>query len=139
MLRLHVQGQTASAKEVWHSTALDNQHGGILLVDGHIIGSCRQNSGGPWACLEFKTGKRTYAERGIGRGSMTYAEGMLYAWNHRGRAALVRPNPRSFDMVSQFEIPRGGHGPTWAHPVVCSGRLYLRHGDCLWVYDIKAK
>ena len=26
-----------------------------------------------------------------------------------------------------------------AHPVVCGGRLYLRHGDVLFVYDVKAR
>lgn len=33
----------------------------------------------------------------------------------------------------------GGKGPTWPHPVVCGGRLYLRHGDLLFAYDIRAK
>ena len=45
----------------------------------------------------------------------------------------------SFDrVVSQFEIPAGGEGRTWAHPVVSDGRLYLRHGDFLYAYDIRA-
>jgi len=139
MFRLEVEGQKASVREVWHSKALDNQHGGILLIDGRICGSCRKDSRGPWACLDFKTGKRLYAQRLIGRGSATYADGMLYVWNHRGTVALVRPGPRAFEIVSQFQVPKGGRGPTWAHPVVCGGRLYLRHGDRLWVYDIKAR
>ncbi|MFW6107351.1 MAG: PQQ-binding-like beta-propeller repeat protein [bacterium] len=138
MLRLVVDGQSVSPEQVWHSKALDNQHGGILLVEGHVYGSCRKNRRGPWVCLEFDTGERMYAERGIGRGSLTYADGMLYAWNHKGAVALVRPTPRAFEIVSQFPIPKGGKGPTWAHPVVCGGRLYLRHGDRLWVYDVKA-
>ena len=31
-----------------------------------------------------------------------------------------------------------GNGMHWAHPVVCNGRLYIRHGDALLAYDIKA-
>ena len=139
MLRLRVEGQSASVEPVWASKALDNQHGGVVLVDGRVVGSCRQDSRGPWACLAFETGERVYAERGIGRGSLTWADGMLYAWNHRGTVALVRPAPRAFQVVSQFQIPKGGRGPAWAHPVVCGGRLYLRHGECLWVYDIQAQ
>ena len=139
LLRLKVEGDRAAVEELWHSKALDNQHGGVLLVDGYLYGSCRQPSRGPWACLELRTGKRMYAERGIGRGSLTYADGMLYALNHGRTVALVRPNPRTFQIVSQFSIPPGGRGPSWAHPVVCDGRLYLRHGDFLYCYDIKAK
>ncbi len=92
---------------------------------------------GPCICMEFKTGKKMYAERGIGTGSLTYADGMLYAFNHTGTAALVSPSTDEFRIVSQFDIPKGGKKKTWAHPVVCNGRLYLRHGDFLYCYDVK--
>ena len=39
--------------------------------------------------------------------------------------------------ISSFQIPAGGQGKSWAHPVVCGGRLYLRHGDLLFVYNVK--
>ena len=35
--------------------------------------------------------------------------------------------------------PEGGKGPSWAHPVVCGRRLYLRHSDFLYCYDIRGK
>jgi hypothetical protein len=37
----------------------------------------------------------------------------------------------------RFEIPDKGM-PSWAHPVVSDGRLYVRNQDSLLVYDIKA-
>ena len=70
---------------------------------------------------------------------MTYADGLVYALNHRRTAALVRLTPQAFQVVSRFTLPPGGKGPTWAHPVVCGGRLYLRHGDFLYCYDVKGK
>ena len=42
-------------------------------------------------------------------------------------------------LISQFKIPSGGEGPTWAHPVVCGGRLYIRHSDRLFAYDVRAE
>jgi len=30
-----------------------------------------------------------------------------------------------------------GNGPSWAHPVVIGGRLYLRYDDNLYCYDVK--
>jgi len=77
-----------------------------------------------------------YHARGIGKGSLTYADGMLYCLNERGTMALADATPKAYTLVSQFKIPRGGRGPTWAHPVVCGGRLYIRHGDYLHAFDI---
>ena len=30
-----------------------------------------------------------------------------------------------------------GKGNSWAHPVVCGGRLYIRHGGFLYAYTLK--
>jgi len=135
-LRLRVNKDRVSIEQVWESKLLDSQHGGILLLGDYLYGACRLASSGPWVCLDAKTGVRMYAEKGIGIGSLTYADGLLYALNHKRTVALVRPNPRAFEIVSQFNIPMGGRGPTWAHPVVCNGRLTIRHGDFLYCYDV---
>ncbi len=79
-----------------------------------------------------------FVEEGIGKkGSLTYADGMLYVMDERGNVGLVKPTPTAHDIISRFRIPEGGQGPTWAHPVVCGGRLYLRHSDFLYAYDIQ--
>jgi hypothetical protein len=63
---------------------------------------------------------------------------MFYLLNHRRTVALVRPNPHAFELVSSFEIPAASRSPTWAHPVVCGGRLYIRHREFLYCYDIRS-
>lgn len=63
------------------------------------------------------------------KGSLTCASGMLYARSINRLMGLVRPTPTEFKVVSSFEIPEGGRRKSWAHPVVCNGRLYLRHGE----------
>jgi hypothetical protein len=89
-------------------------------------------------CLDWKTGRERYAERGIGKGSLTFADGMFYMMNEQRTVALVPATPGGYEIVGQFEIPEGGEGPTWAHPVVCDARLYIRHGDYLYAYDVRA-
>jgi hypothetical protein len=32
-----------------------------------------------------------------------------------------------------------GDGPSWAHPVVVGGRLYLRYADNLYCFDVNAE
>jgi len=136
LLKLTVDGDNASVEQVWRTRALDNHHGGVILVDGYLYGS---SHGGRWTCLDFRTGKQMYSEPGVGKGSLTYADGMLYTYGERGTAGLVEATPTGHRVISQFKVPSGGRGRYWAHPVVCRGRLYLRHSDALYAYDIKAR
>ena len=136
-LKVIVQGDKARVEELWRSDELDNQHGGVILVDGFLYGACRSKNKGGWVCLDWKTGQKQYAERGVGRGSLTYADGMLYILSERSKVALVKAVPDRHEVVSSFSIPAGGEGPTWAHPVICGGRLYIRHGDRLFAHDVR--
>jgi len=83
----------------------------------------------------FKTGDKRWQTPG--KGSLTYADGHLYCLKERGTMALVKATPEKWNQVSSFRLPRGGEGPYWAHPVVCGGRLYVRHSDQLYAYDIR--
>jgi hypothetical protein len=74
-----------------------------------------------------------------GKGSLTYADGMLYCLDERGKMTLVTATPEKYNEVSTFEVPSGGKGMHWAHPVVWGGRLYIRHTDKLFAYDIKGE
>ena len=40
--------------------------------------------------------------------------------------------------TGRFENSRKGF-PSWAHPVISGGRLYVRNQDILKVYDIKSQ
>ena len=138
MLGLDVDGGRASVEEVWRSEDLDNHHGGVVLLDGCLYASSHVRNNGKWVCLDWKTGRTMHVAEGIGpKGSLTYADGMLYVMGERGDVGLVEPTPTAHEIVSRFKIPKGGKGPTWAHPVVCGGRLYVRHSDFLYTYDVR--
>jgi outer membrane protein assembly factor BamB len=138
LLAIDVDGAKASVRPVWRSKDLDNRHGGVILCDGSLYGASHFNNNAKWICLDWNTGRMMWADRGVGEGSSTLADGMLYTLNERRTVGLVRPTPTGYELVSQFKLPEGGDGPTWAHPVVCGGRLYLRHGDRLYAYGVRA-
>jgi hypothetical protein len=71
-------------------------------------------------------------------GSLTYADGMLYCLGERGTMGLVPCTPERYEFAGRFELPQGGAGLYWAHPVVCGRRLYLRHADRLYAHDVSA-
>jgi len=135
--KLNVKDGEASVEEIWRSKELDNHHGGGVLVNGYVYASSCIYNGPKWICLDWETGQKKYVDRGIGKGSLTYADGMLYMLGEGGVVGLVRPTPTNYALVSSFQIPKGGRGPSWAHPVVCGGRLYIRHGEYLYAYRIR--
>jgi hypothetical protein len=80
-----------------------------------------------------------YEEKWHNKGSIITADGMLYCYEEKkGNFGLVKANPEKFDVVSSFKIPLG-KGPYWAHPSISDGRLYVRHGGALMVYDIRSR
>jgi outer membrane protein assembly factor BamB len=140
LLKLRVQGKNASVEPVWRSKDLDNQHHGVVLFDGYLYGASHVNQSGRWICLDWRTGKTQYMERGVGKGSLTCADGMLYTLNENdGTMGLVKATPEGHEVISRIRIPPGGQGPIWAHPVVCGGWLYVRHSDLLYAYDVRAE
>ena len=64
---------------------------------------------------------------------------MLYTLSERGEMGLVRATPERHEVVSRFRLPPEGEGPSWAHPVVCKGKLLLRYHDNLYCYDVRRK
>ncbi|MBC8874367.1 MAG: PQQ-like beta-propeller repeat protein [Planctomycetes bacterium] len=145
LLKVVVQGDKASVEMVWPSRDLDNHHGGVLLIDGFLYGAAHSFSKGQWICLDWNTGETKWAAYGVGgrnerkrKGSSTYAEGMMYMVSEDRYAGLAKISPTGLEIVSEFPLPEGSRDSSWAHPVVCGGRLYIRHDNRLFAYNVKA-
>ena len=110
-----------------------------VLVDGHLYGSnWLTNSTGAWLCVDWETGETKYErDWDKNKGSVGYADGMLYCYQEEdGNLALVKATPEKFEITSSFEITMGEE-QHWAHPIICDGVLYMRHGDVLMAYNVK--
>ncbi len=88
-------------------------------------------------CVEFATGKTMYNALEIGKVSVTYAEGLLYCLGNDCSVSLVDVTPQRGKIISKFMPPWEEKPPCLSHPVVCGGRLYLRHLNELLAYDIR--
>jgi outer membrane protein assembly factor BamB len=123
-----------------------------LYLDGCVYTTSGYDNGGAMvqlsadptkivrACLDWNTGKVMYdAEWQGNKGSTIYADDMLYCYAETtGDVGLAKATPDGFEVVSSFRIT-AGKGKHWAHPSISDGRLYIRHGDVMMVYDISAK
>lgn len=138
MLALSADGSKVEQK--WSDGTLDTHHGGVVLVDGYLYGSNWINNGnGNWVCQEWETGKVMYEEKWHNKGSIIWADSLLYIYEEkRGNVGLVVPTPEGFELVSSFRID-GGSGPYWAHMSIYDKKLFVRHGKVLFVYDIADK
>jgi outer membrane protein assembly factor BamB len=112
---------------------MENHHGGIVLVDGYIYGF----SNSILTCLEYETGRLVWRDRSVGKGSLTYADGFLYLVGEDNVVGLAEATPERYKETGRFEIEDEGW-PSWAHPVVSDGRLYIRNQGKLSCYNIEA-
>lgn len=125
-----------TADQVYFTRNMKNHHGGVLLVDGYLYGC---NDPGLLTCLDFGAGDVKWADRSAGKCSLTYADGRLYARSESGTVSLVEATPDGFRLRGQFEQPQRSDEPSWPHPVVAGGMLYLRDQDLLLAYDVRQR
>lgn len=127
-------GGKFEAEEAYFLKDMQNHHGGMLILDGHLYGVA---DSGNVVCLNLTDGTYAWKGKSVGKGSLTYADGKLYVRSERGPVALVEANPTAFKEISRFEQPERSNQAAWPHPVVAGGKLYLRDQDLLFCYDIQ--
>lgn len=117
--------------------SLQNKHGGVVLVGNYLYGDSG-DSGTPF-CAELQSGEVQWKSRGSGKRSacVAAADGHVYFRYQDGTMTLVEANPEEFREVGSFQVPGSGDRPSWAHPVIAHGKLYLREGDKLLCYALR--
>ena len=143
LLKLSRQGDGVKAEEVYFLSprVFENIHGGMVLVGDYLYGAKGHKYNHEPICIEFLTGKIVWKAKPLGRLSCAtlYADGHLYLRYENGVMALVEATPKGYHLKSRWEPRLGGRGPTWAHPVIHDGKLYLRHGSVLACYDVRER
>jgi outer membrane protein assembly factor BamB len=136
MLELSADGK--SVREKWRSNTLDNHHGHVVLVGDHLYGAnWHDNRYGDWVCVDWETGEDMWTKKWYNKGSIITDGEMLYIYEEKsGNVALVKADPHKFEISGTFRVADGS-GPHWAHPYINDGKLLLRHGDFLFVYNIR--
>jgi outer membrane protein assembly factor BamB len=140
-LKLKKVGDTVGADVAWTTRDVGNgsaEQGGYIIDNGYIYGN--RNNG--WTCLELATGKPLWTDNAgkIGKGSITYADGMYYLMSEKnGNAALAELTPKGLQLKGTVQVEGDPKLNSWAHPVIVGGRMYLRNDTNLYCFDVKAK
>jgi outer membrane protein assembly factor BamB len=134
LLELTASGREVSARQVYFTHEMRNHHASSVLVGDHLYGY----SSAILTAMHFDMGKVAWRDRSVGKGSLVFADDRLYLFSEAGVVGLAEASPAGYREHGRFEL-KTGRLPTWSHPVVAGGRLYLRDQDTIYAYDISAR
>ena len=134
LLELTASGNGITAKEVYFTREMRNHHASSVLIGDHLYGF----SSAILTAMTFDTGEVAWRDRSVGKGSVIFADERLYLYSETGVVGLAEANPAGYREHGRFQL-RTGSLPTWSHPVVANGKLYLRDQDNIYAYDVRAK
>jgi outer membrane protein assembly factor BamB len=143
LIQLTKDGDKFTAKNVYAEDNMKNMvnhHGGVVLVDGHIYG---YSDGKGWICQDLKSGDIVWKDKKLGKGALTCAAGHLFCYEENsGTLACVKISTKGWEETGRLELPEKTKIKTrdnkyWAHPVIANGKLYVRHQDLLFCFDLK--
>lgn len=134
LLELTPAGGGVTATEIYFTREMQNHHASSVLIGDHLYGF----SNSILTAMKFDTGAVAWRDRSVGNGSVIYADDRLYLFSETGVVGLAEANPAGYREHGRFQIPTGNL-PTWAHPVVSGGKLFIRDQDHLYAYNVAAK
>ena len=131
---VEIKADGKSASEVYFTREMRNHHSSSVLVGDYLYGY----SGGILTAMGFDTGKVAWKDRSVGKGSLVYADGLIYLLSEDGVVGLAEATPEGYRERGRFRIPQDSL-PTWAHPIVAGGHLFIRDQDTIYAYDLRQK
>jgi outer membrane protein assembly factor BamB len=134
LLQLTPSGGGITAKEIYFTGDMRTHHNTAVLVGDHMYGF----SSSILTAMKFDDGTVAWKNRSVGKGSLVAAEGQLYLYSENGVVGLADAVPDEYRERGRFRV-KSGNLPTWSHPVVSEGLLYLRDQDAIYAYDVKAR
>jgi len=141
-VRLTRTGDTFNAEVLYTNRNMVNQHGGVVLLNGHIYGFSETNG---WVCQNLMTGEIVWNERNnlTLKGSMVVVNDRMILYNEtNGLITVAAASPTGWRDFGRMEIPerttavQTARNFTWTHPVVANRKLYIRDHDLIFCFDL---
>ena len=134
LLELTPAPNKVTARQVYFTRDMRNHHASSVLVGDHLYGF----SDAILTAMKFDSGQVAWRDRSVGKGSVIFVDDRLYLYSEQGVVGLAEANPAGYREHGRFQIRAGGL-PTWSHPVVSNGKLFIRDQDNIYAYDVRQK
>lgn len=128
--RLVAEGETITAQPVWEGLQMKNHFNGSVAIGNHLYGFDTATL----KCIEAATGKTLWAKRGLGKGSLIVASGMLIILGETGELVLAEATHEAYRELARASVLEGR---SWTQPTLWQGRLYLRNHTELVSLDLR--
>ena len=134
LLELTPSAKGVSARQVYFTRDMRNHHATSLLIGDYLYGF----SDSILLAMKFDTGQVAWRDRSVGKGSMVFADDRMYLYSEQGVVGLAEASPTGYKEHGRFQIRTGG-APTWSHPIVSNGRLFIRDQDNIYAFDVRQR
>jgi outer membrane protein assembly factor BamB len=134
LLELTPAADGLSARQVYFTREMRNHHASSVLIGDYLYGF----SSTILTAMKFETGEVAWRNRSVGKGAVIYADERLYLFSENGVMGLAEASPTGYTEHGRFEIQQGNL-PTWSHPVVSGGKLFIRDQDRIYAYNVAAR
>jgi len=122
VVEVHTEGDQPVVEEVWKDRVMKNHFSSSVLYRGTLYGF----DNGTLKAIDPGTGEQHWAHRGLGKGSLIAADGLLIVLSDRGKLVLVEATPEEYHERSSFQALTG---KSWTVPTLANGRVYLRNHE----------
>jgi outer membrane protein assembly factor BamB len=129
VVQLKSEGGALSAEELWSGRQMRSHFNSAVALDGRVYGFDTATL----RCLDAATGDSCWAKRGLGKGSLIYADGMFIVLSERGMLVLLEATPEAYRELASHQVLEGR---CWTPPSLSGGRLYLRNHSELVAIDL---
>ena len=129
--KFEISKDGAQLKKIWANISFDTYFGGFVMIGHSLYAS--SDSKRQWWGIETETGK-TIDSLSFGTGATVSTGKDLVIYNQNGKVGIVGTDNGKMTLVKSFVINKGTR-EHFSHPIVAEGKLFIRHGDALMVYD----
>ena len=121
-------GSGRSPNVLWENTNMRNHFNTSVYHEGHFYGF----DDNKLACLDETTGGVKWTRDGMGKGSLTLADGKLIILSDKGELVIANAAPSAYEELSRAQILGG---KCWTVPVLSGHRVYARNarGDLVCI------
>lgn len=130
LVRVKSDGETFDVSEVWKTRFMRNHFSSSVLHGDYLFGF----DNATLKAIAVADAKMGWGKRGLGKGSLMYADGHLLVLSDQGRLLLVEATG---DKYVEKGSVQALEGRCWTAPTLSGGKLYLRNHTEMVVYDLK--
>ncbi|MBD3183311.1 PQQ-binding-like beta-propeller repeat protein [Candidatus Poribacteria bacterium] len=115
---------------VWKNMEMANHMNPCIPWKGNLYGfhgaPKHNNDKGQLRCLDFNTGEVMWKQDGLGKGSLTMADGKLIILTEDGELVIAEASQHEFKELARTKVL---YGTCWTVPVISNGKIYCRNHE----------